>query len=407
LAIFITYSSRDEAAVAGLLTALRQAHEQIWLDEQLAGGQQWWGVILEQIRASDVFVIAFSQHWINSKPCQAEFDYARALNKSILPVQVGPVDSMRANPLASTQIIDFQSPDTAAGIQLMYALNASRDQGTPLPNPLPPEPPVPYEYLARLHELVSSREQLDPHRQDMMIAEFRQRFVEDGSDPGACADLERLLQTVWGRMDLVPATRTAVETLIEEVRQRSARHVAAAPAAATPVPASNVDVPAKSSRLLWGALGTVAAVAAVAIAAVVLVSGRDSPPASAPAASSAGPPSTTTSAAPTGVTLPANSFGYVAVATKMLGGIRCQLKEDNVGCESQFFKWPKNGVEITPDGNIRFWEGNLGESVDTPMDYQTYHAVGWTVTLTARSLTIVNDHTGRGAVLTPETVTRL
>ena len=51
MAVFVSYSSRDRALLDGLLVALRRGREQVWLDEELTGGETWWRTILEQIRA--------------------------------------------------------------------------------------------------------------------------------------------------------------------------------------------------------------------------------------------------------------------------------------------------------------------------------------------------------------------
>jgi hypothetical protein len=87
--VFVSYSSRDRDAVKSLTQDLQDADEQVWMDQRLAGGEAWWRAILEQIRGCDVFIFALSQSSIDSKPCQAELQYAQALGLPILPVQVG------------------------------------------------------------------------------------------------------------------------------------------------------------------------------------------------------------------------------------------------------------------------------------------------------------------------------
>lgn len=96
MAVFVSYSTRDGVAVNKLAQDLQDADEQVWIDQRLAGGEAWWRAILEQIRSCDVFIFALSQNSIQSKPCQAELDYARALGLPILPVQIGPVDSLNS-----------------------------------------------------------------------------------------------------------------------------------------------------------------------------------------------------------------------------------------------------------------------------------------------------------------------
>ncbi|MBV8863506.1 MAG: toll/interleukin-1 receptor domain-containing protein [Mycobacterium sp.] len=150
MGLFVSYSSQDRSLIEPLAAALQRARQQVWFDEDLGGGQAWWNEILAQIRSCEVFVVALSNHSLESKPCAAEWRYAQALNRPILPVRVGPVDSMRANPLAALQVIDYQNPTADTGIQLVTAVHQLAAQRPPLPSPLPDEPPVPFAYLMRL-----------------------------------------------------------------------------------------------------------------------------------------------------------------------------------------------------------------------------------------------------------------
>jgi serine/threonine kinase PknH len=109
MGVFVSYSSHDKDAVKGLTQDLQDAEEQVWLDQRLGGGDAWWRAILEQIRSCDLFIFALSQNSIQSKPCQSELRYAQDLGLPILPVQVGPVDSMQLNPLATVQTIDYRA----------------------------------------------------------------------------------------------------------------------------------------------------------------------------------------------------------------------------------------------------------------------------------------------------------
>ena len=162
MTVFVSYSSRDRDAVKSLTQDLQDADEQVWVDQRLAGGEAWWRAILEQIRGCDVFIFALSQNSIESKPCQAELQYAQALGLPILPVQVGPIDSMQLNPLATVQAIDYRHPTPSTAMRLLAALNRERARRQPLPEPLPAEPPVPFEYLIRLYTIITGPDQLSP-----------------------------------------------------------------------------------------------------------------------------------------------------------------------------------------------------------------------------------------------------
>ncbi|WP_156746494.1 toll/interleukin-1 receptor domain-containing protein, partial [Mycobacterium sp. E1715] len=242
--LFISYSSQDRATVDALTTALRRGQQQVWFDQELGGGDSWWNKILEQIRSCDVFIVALSNNWLQSKPSQAELRYARALNRPILPVRIGDIDSMRVNPLAALQIIDYREPTVDAGIQLVTAVHALQGKPVPLPDPLPEEPPVPFGYITRLGNTLAEKE-LSPQQQTQLLIELRQGLDEDGDDPSARGDIAQLLRMLRLRHDVTYRTRTEIDNVLAEIEAKGgspttaaagksqAPAAAAAPAAAT------------------------------------------------------------------------------------------------------------------------------------------------------------------------------
>ena len=219
MAIFISYSSQDRTSLEALQTALKRAQQKVWFDQELGGGDAWWNAILEQIRSCEVFIVALSNNWLQSKPSLAELRYAQALNRPILPVRVGPVDSVRVNPVSTLQIIDYQNPTVDAGIQLVTAIHAMRDKAPPLPSPLPPEPPVPFGYLMRLGNDLSEKE-LTPQQQMQLLVELRSGFDEDGDDPSARSDIAQLLRMLRMRHDVTYRTRTEIDNVLAEIEAK-------------------------------------------------------------------------------------------------------------------------------------------------------------------------------------------
>jgi serine/threonine kinase PknH len=220
MGLFVSYSSQDRSAIEPLTAALRRARQQVWFDDELGGGEAWWNEILEQIRSCEVFIVALSNHLLESKPCQAELRYAKALQRPILPVRIGPVDSMRANPLAALQVIDYQNPSVDAGIQLVTAVHALAAQQQPLPSPLPDEPPVPFAYLMRLSSTLSEPD-LDPRQQTHLLTELKSGLEEDGDDPTARNDIARLLRMLRDRSDVTYRTRSEIDSLLASVDAKS------------------------------------------------------------------------------------------------------------------------------------------------------------------------------------------
>lgn len=229
MAAFISYSSRDRALVEGLLKALRRAHLPVWLDEELGGGESWWREILAQIRDCEVFIVALSKNLLDSKACQAELRYAQALGKPVLPVQVGPMDTLRINPLSAMQVIDYRDPGLESGIELISSVSALRAKTPPLPDPLPEEPPIPFAYLMRLASTISDPTGLSAQQQTALVAELKAGLDEDGSDDLARRDIAELLRMLRDRSDVTWRTRTEVESVLASLE-------APAPPAPPPTP---------------------------------------------------------------------------------------------------------------------------------------------------------------------------
>ncbi|BBY02790.1 sensor domain-containing protein [Mycobacterium seoulense] len=252
MALFVSYSSQDRSTVDALAAALRRAQQQVWFDQELGGGDSWWAKILEQIRACDLFLVALSSNWLQSKPSQSELRYAQALNKPILPVRIGDIGSMRVNPLAALQIIDYRNPTVDAGIQLVTAVHSLTAKPHPLPDPLPDEPPVPFGYITRLGNMLAEKE-LSPQQQLQLLVELRSGLDEDGDDPSARSDIAQLLRMMRLRHDVTYRTRNDIDNVlasIESDQQASASGASTTPAArsqtapTTPArPASDASAP--------------------------------------------------------------------------------------------------------------------------------------------------------------------
>jgi hypothetical protein len=318
MALFISYSSQDRSTVDALTAALRRGQHQVWFDQELGGGESWWNTILEQIRACEVFIVALSNNWLQSKPSQAELRYARALNRPILPVRIGDIDSMRVNPLAALQIIDYREPTVDAGIQLVTAVHALQSTPVPLPDPLPEEPPVPFGYITRLGNTLAEKE-LSPQLQMQLLVELRSGLDEDGDDPSARGDIAQLLRMLRLRHDVTYRTRTEIDNVLAEIEAKdktSAGATATADAKAQPPtvptegsstatqpsgPSTGTTVPAAAgsgaatgaaSRKRLMIIGGAAVVVIVAMAVIVMLTSQGATPkkSSAPASPAPGAP---------------------------------------------------------------------------------------------------------------------
>ncbi len=189
--VFVSYARRDRATVDALLQDIRRARHDVWVDEELTGGQRWWDTILGTIRGTDVFVIALSPDWLTSKACAAELQYAVACNRALLPIMVGRVSPQMAPPvIANAQILDYVERTPDAAISLVTALSLVRPADAP-PQPLPESPPVPMSYMNTYRERVDELN-LTFQQQSLLLIELRARMADDDDRDSAIELVRRL-----------------------------------------------------------------------------------------------------------------------------------------------------------------------------------------------------------------------
>ena len=193
---------------------LQQAKVQVWLDDQLKGGDAWWSEICSQIRSCTVFLFALSDLSLYSRPCQAELEYAQALGLPILPVQIGELTSYRTDPMFNRQLIEYRQPSAAMGFALMAAIHESAAHHSEPPDPMPEPPEVPFEYLQRLGAVVHKRgAELSFSTQTQTLFELRNALSEE-DDPSVRADIRSLLRTLRARTEVSRAIAGEIDTVL-------------------------------------------------------------------------------------------------------------------------------------------------------------------------------------------------
>lgn len=198
--LFASYSRADRAAIGSLLDDLRELGHTVWMDEELAGGQVWWEEILRNIRGCDGFLFLLSPASIDSEACLAELAYACHLDRTVVPIEVAPVDrALLPSLLSEHQIVAYRA-DRASTLALARALGRL-DAGRPLPEPPPPPPPLPGSYLSALRDQITAREALSFDQQLGVVHRLRAR----ADDPTTSSEIEELIDRFRGRDDLYAA----------------------------------------------------------------------------------------------------------------------------------------------------------------------------------------------------------
>ena len=86
--IFFSHSSADQEITERLAKLLEQVYEQIWSDQDLTGGDEWWERIVKQISSCDHFIFLVSREALESEYCQKELSEAERQGKHIVPILV-------------------------------------------------------------------------------------------------------------------------------------------------------------------------------------------------------------------------------------------------------------------------------------------------------------------------------
>src|SRR5262245_14961352 len=225
--VFVSYARRDREAVDVLLQDMRRARHDVWVDEELTGGQAWWDTILANIRQTDLFVIALSPDLLKSRACHAEYEYALGCKRTILPIMVAPVSPQMAPPaIANAQILDYVERTPNAAISLVTALAAAQPS-PPLPDPPPPPPAVPMSYMNTYRERLDELS-LTLQQQSLLLSELRVH-LNDEDDRDTAVELIRRLRS---RGDITESVGREIDTLLASLPAATGRQSWGAPAVA-------------------------------------------------------------------------------------------------------------------------------------------------------------------------------
>lgn len=122
--IFISYDRDDRPLTRQLAAQLRRVygHDDVWFDENIYGGADWWQEIRRQIALCDIFIFLMSEESLVSPYCEKERSEAERLKKEILPVRIAPVKQI---PPALRQIQYVDMSEGAITVENFTELNAA------------------------------------------------------------------------------------------------------------------------------------------------------------------------------------------------------------------------------------------------------------------------------------------
>ena len=136
--IFVSYARVDKPYCIRIIETLH-AHD-VWYDQRLYAGQDWWKEILRRLDWCEVFIYLLSPDSVASLYCRRELEIARRLKRHVIPVLLNK-DTVLPDKMRDWQYVDLSEKLTVENVtQLLNSiLVVERRQGTASPAPAPTE----------------------------------------------------------------------------------------------------------------------------------------------------------------------------------------------------------------------------------------------------------------------------
>ena len=126
--IFVSYARVDKPYCIRIIETLH-AHD-VWYDQRLYAGQDWWKEILRRLDWCEVFIYLLSPDSVASLYCRRELEIARRLRRHIIPVLINK-DTVLPDKMRDWQYVDLSERLTVENVtQLLNSiLVVERRQG--------------------------------------------------------------------------------------------------------------------------------------------------------------------------------------------------------------------------------------------------------------------------------------
>jgi TM2 domain-containing membrane protein YozV len=221
LRVFVSYDRGNVKSVKTLAEELEALGHQVWFDQDLTGGHRWWDSILAQIRECGLFVFALTPESLESHACRKELDYARRLNREILPILMSEEVSVSLLPrcLAEIQYVDYRRQDRQTAFALVRAITRL-PAPAPLPDPLPEAPAAPGSHLGELKERIDSTGELNIEEQIAIVFKLKEE-IRVGRSPD---EVRGLLRRLRERDDLLAKVAKEIEAALAGTEDLAGTH---------------------------------------------------------------------------------------------------------------------------------------------------------------------------------------
>ncbi|MDQ6962677.1 MAG: SUMF1/EgtB/PvdO family nonheme iron enzyme [Mariprofundaceae bacterium] len=210
--VFISYAVEDQRLLSPLCRDLDLLGVQGWHDHYLEDEQGWWDKTLEKIQQSDAFLMLISVDGLNSMCCQREYQYALALKKPLLALQVtaGIESSLLSATRSSVQMVPFFQ-----NTREEMALFARYLYGLTMPKRKPLSAVSPLSHVMELHTQLLTSKQMNAGQQMFFFSQIK-KALNDKDSKAAMLLLQRFRQ----RPSLLYSTVVEVDALLEQLDQK-------------------------------------------------------------------------------------------------------------------------------------------------------------------------------------------
>lgn len=90
--LFVSYAHNDSSVVFPVVDETVAAGHAVWIDKRIMGGDDWIAELEARLLQCAGVIAFLSPHFTESRYCRREIQFADAIGKPIIPVQVAPSD---------------------------------------------------------------------------------------------------------------------------------------------------------------------------------------------------------------------------------------------------------------------------------------------------------------------------
>lgn len=123
--IYISYSRIDAPFAKKLTNDLRKLGHDVWIDDSITGGTDWWNESISLILRSNIFIVLVSSSSSSSEWVSREIEIALHAPTRIIPILIG--DSEIPRSIRAIQFLDARNYTPETLTQLIYAIEAIED----------------------------------------------------------------------------------------------------------------------------------------------------------------------------------------------------------------------------------------------------------------------------------------